>query len=273
MIDVDLALAFTTGMVATVNPCGFAMLPAYLSFFLGVERDRATTSRALVVGTAVTAGFVGTFAVVGLVVNHVTRSVYEVAPWVSLVIGGALSVVGVFMLLGFDPTVRLPRLDRGGRTGGVGSMTLFGISYAVVSIGCELPIFLVAMSGAFGKNLASGALYFVFLGLGAAAILVSLSITLALARQSLLQLMRRVLPYVNRIAGGLLVVAGAYVAWYGWFEIREGQDDATVDRVTDWSFTAGDWLQQNRELIVMVFALLLLVAGWYAARTRKTSVR
>ncbi|MFN7150094.1 MAG: cytochrome C biosynthesis protein, partial [Microthrixaceae bacterium] len=24
-------------MVATVNPCGFAMLPAYLSYFLGLE--------------------------------------------------------------------------------------------------------------------------------------------------------------------------------------------------------------------------------------------
>ncbi|MSV49377.1 MAG: cytochrome c biogenesis protein CcdA, partial [Actinobacteria bacterium] len=26
-----LALAFSAGMVATVNPCGFAMLPAYLA--------------------------------------------------------------------------------------------------------------------------------------------------------------------------------------------------------------------------------------------------
>jgi cytochrome c biogenesis protein CcdA len=225
------------------------------------------------VGTAVTSGFVGTFAVVGLVVNHVTRSVYDVAPWVSLVIGAALILIGALMLSGFDPTVRLPRLDRGGRSGGVGSMTLFGISYAVVSIGCELPVFLVAMSGAFGKNLASGVIYFVFLGLGAAAVLVSLTITLAMAQQSLVQLMRRVLPFVNRIAGGLLVLAGAYVAWYGWFEIRDGRNDATVDRVTDWSFTAGDWLQQNRDVIVLVFALLVLVAGWYAARNRRTSVR
>ena len=55
-----------------------------------------------------TTGFVGTFAVVGLVVSRVTRSVYDVAPWISLVIGGALIVVGVLMLRGFDPTVRLP---------------------------------------------------------------------------------------------------------------------------------------------------------------------
>jgi cytochrome c biogenesis protein CcdA len=268
VIDVDLAIAFSTGMVATVNPCGFAMLPAYLSFFLGVERDRASLSRALVVGTAVTTGFVGTFAVVGLLVSRVTRSVYDVAPWITLVIGAVLILVGVLMLRGFDPTVRLPRLDRGGRSGGVASMTVFGVSYAVASVGCELPIFLVAMSGAFGKNLASGVVYFVFFGLGFAAILVTLSITLAMARQSVVQLMRRVLPHINRIAGGLLVLAGAYVTWYGWLEIRKDPNDATVKRVTDWSFSAGDWLQQNRDLIVLVFALLVLVVGWLATRTR-----
>ena len=37
VIDAPLGLAFAPGMVATVNPCGFAMLPAYLGYFLGLE--------------------------------------------------------------------------------------------------------------------------------------------------------------------------------------------------------------------------------------------
>ena len=37
--------------------------------------------------------------------------------------------------------VHLPRLDRGGRTGSLGSMVLYGVSYAVVSLGCTLPTF------------------------------------------------------------------------------------------------------------------------------------
>ena len=48
MIDGAFAYAFTAGMVASVNPCGFAMLPAYLSYFLGIEGqadDRSTTAR------------------------------------------------------------------------------------------------------------------------------------------------------------------------------------------------------------------------------------
>ena len=273
MIDVDLALAFTTGMVATVNPCGFAMLPAYLSFFLGLEDERASISRALVVAVAVTAGFAATFAVVGLVVTRITNSVYDVAPWFSLVIGAALALFGMALLAGVDPSVRLPRLERGGRSGDIGSMSLFGISYAVASIGCELPLFLAAMSGAFGKNLVSGVVYFVVFGTGFGAIMLTLTIALAVARQSIVQSVRRVLPYVNRVAGALLLLAGAYVAWYGWIEIRDDPNDATVTRVTDWSATVADWLQTNRDVIVVLALGALAVGGVFAARSRRADVR
>ena len=55
--------AFGVGMVAAVNPCGFATLPAYLSLYLGTEeegfskRTPATRLlRALLVGATVSSG-------------------------------------------------------------------------------------------------------------------------------------------------------------------------------------------------------------------------
>lgn len=33
------ASAFALGLIALVNPCGFALLPAYLGFFLAVDDD------------------------------------------------------------------------------------------------------------------------------------------------------------------------------------------------------------------------------------------
>jgi len=53
----NIALAFTTGMLATVNPCGFAMLPAYLSYFLGVESADGKCAT-----EDITSTFVGTLA-------------------------------------------------------------------------------------------------------------------------------------------------------------------------------------------------------------------
>ena len=74
MIDGAFALAFLSGVVAAVNPCGFAMLPAYLSYFLGLENQapadepaRAGVARALVVSASVSAGFLAVFTVLGFV--------------------------------------------------------------------------------------------------------------------------------------------------------------------------------------------------------------
>ena len=60
MFSADLAFPFTLGLVAAFNPCGFAMLPVYVSFFLGKDADSSTARnimRALKVGLALTADF------------------------------------------------------------------------------------------------------------------------------------------------------------------------------------------------------------------------
>ena len=37
MNSTRLLFAFSVGMAAAINPCGFALLPAYLSYYLGLE--------------------------------------------------------------------------------------------------------------------------------------------------------------------------------------------------------------------------------------------
>ena len=136
------AIYLAMGMAATVNPCGFAMLPAYLAYFLGIDdgTDEVTPvtvnlARALRVAVAVSAGFLAVFAVAGTVAELTSLPVYEQAGWISIVIGLALAVLGVAMLFGFELNVRLPRLDRGGRQRTVTSMFVFGVSYAIASLG------------------------------------------------------------------------------------------------------------------------------------------
>ena len=65
--------AFALGMVALINPCGFALLPAYLGFFLGLddaehERSRLVAlNRAQIVGLTMSVGFLVVFGLLGLV--------------------------------------------------------------------------------------------------------------------------------------------------------------------------------------------------------------
>ena len=274
MIDAPFALAFTTGMVATVNPCGFAMLPAYLSFFVGVDqRDddtRTSLARALLVGLTVTLGFVLTFTLLGVIVKQLTDRVYDAASWVSIVVGVGLIVFGIALLAGHELNLRLPHLDRGGRTDGLGSMFVFGVSYAVASLGCSLPIFLVYIYSQFDAGVANGIATAIAFTAGFGLVLVSLTIALALAKQSLVHQVRRVLPYVNRIAGALLVLTGAYVAYYGTVEIRGAQTaGAPVDKVTDWSTTWSTWFNENYALVGLLGGLAVVAAVAFVATARR----
>jgi hypothetical protein len=86
-----------------------------------------------------------------------------VAPWISLVIGSALVILGIALLAGFELNVRVPRLDRGGREGS--RRWRSSESYAVASLRCELRSSR-GISGVFGRGLASGVAYFVAFTLG-----------------------------------------------------------------------------------------------------------
>lgn len=249
MIDAPLALAFTAGLVGVVNPCGFALLPAYLSFFVGAdgtERETARRSlqRGLLSGLAVSLGFAGTFVVLGSIGQQALGRAQDIGPKVSIAVGAVLVVMGIAFLRGWQPKLARMRLEKGGRDRTFASMAVFGVSYAVTSIGCAITPFLVYASSTASANLVSQVAASGAYALGAALLLTSLSVSLAVARRGLVTRIRSVLPHVQRISGALLVVTGAYVAYYGWFEIRQGSGassgNALVERVWDLSFAAQD---------------------------------
>ena len=270
MIDAPLALAFASGMVATVNPCGFAMLPAYLGYFLGLEgqgRDvQASVSRSLAVGLSVSGGFLVVFGLAGLAIYHLQASIYEWVPWATIVIGLALAVLGIAMVRGFEPVIALPKMQRGGRTTGGGSMFVFGISYAIASISCALPLFTSAVVGTFRReNIVSSAAVFVAYALGMTLVLLVLTVSLGMAKQGLLRRLRQALPYINRVSGVIILVAGLYLAHYGWYERRvragdAGDGSAAVDAVTGWSGDISNWVTDVGSIRLGLLLSLALAA-------------
>jgi len=280
VIDAPLAAAFTAGMVATVNPCGFAMLPAYLGYFLGIDQgddaeSGASLTRALLVGTIVSAGFLLLFAIAGALVSWTSLAVGRWSPWLTVGIGLALFALGIAFLAGWEPALALPRLDKGGRTRGMWSMFVFGISYAVASLSCTIGPFTAVVATTFSRSsVASGVATFVAYGLGMALLLMVLTVSLALARQGVLAKLRSAMPYFTRIAGAIMVIAGAYLAWYGVYEIRliqQGKQDATrgpVGLVTRWSSDISSWLGDLDPLTVALVLALVVCGGVLIALLR-----
>ena len=240
-------LALAAGLVAAVNPCGFAMLPAYLGFFLG--RDEPTTSktaaitRAIPVAASVSAGFVAVFSAVGIVLQPVKSTILDASPYASMVIGVGLVLFGLATLAGRQPKLTLPMLNRGGRSQGMGSMFLYGVSYAIASLGCTLPIFTSAVVGTFSReSFASGVAVMAAYGVGMSLVLIVLTLAIALARDSVVGLLRGGMRHVERVSGVLMVVMGSYVVWYGIFAQRVKTDPTAdagpVEFVDKWSVEA-----------------------------------
>lgn len=241
MFSGPFALALTAGMAATVNPCGFALLPAYLSAFIGMQEGGsrvAAVGRAIGVSLVLTAGFVTVFGLFGIVLSPVLGEVQEFAPWFTVVFGVALVGLGAWLVTGHQLVVKIPKLERGGADGTLVSMYLFGISYAVASLSCAIPNFLLVTSGAANEDsFVSRLLTFVLYGVGMGVIVTVLTIAVAFARSGVVARFRSLIPRMNLIAGALLLVAGAYVAYYGWYELRlfhfgGSVDDPIVDRAT-----------------------------------------
>jgi cytochrome c-type biogenesis protein len=280
--DVPVAFAFAAGLVATINPCGFAMLPAYLSYFMGLDNTgplgRGTSvARGLCVGAVVSAGFLVVFGVSGALVNAGFRWIIDYVPWVALVIGVALAGLGVAMLVfGFQLNVALPHLERGGSSRRYGSVFLFGVSYAVASLSCALPVFL-AVTGAASTTptLLSGVLTYVVYGLGMSMLLVVLTVALAIANHGVVRRLRALLPHVGRVSGAILVASGAYITAYWVTNLRDplaarGAAFRFVERSQTW---LTDQLGSRPELWATVFGLLIAVAAAYVLWARRPDSR
>ena len=285
----SLSLAAAAGMLAAVNPCGVALLPAYLSLLVrdprrDGERDgrTAATGRALLLSAAMTVGFTVLFGLFGLAWGPVTDALQRRLPWFSVVFGLLLAAAGCWLAAGRAITVPgvAPRARR--VTGSVPSMVLFGAAYALASLGCTIGPFLAVVVAALrADGAARGAALFLAYGAGMGLVVATAALATALASTAVLRVLRRAGAALHRVGGGVLVASGGYVAYHGWYEARllsgAGAGDPVV-RAADavQQRVAGVLAAAGAPPVVWTFVALLAVAGAAAlagARRRARSLR
>ena len=233
-----LGFAFGAGLAAAFNPCGFAMLPAYMGLYMGTgdagdgPHPVRQLGRALLVGGAVTAGFVLLFGVAGVVIGIGARSIVgDVLPWLGLVIGVLLAIVGAWVLGGGKLYTALPQQAATKiahpSNNNVSGYFLSGVSYGVASLSCTLPIFLAVIGTTFAvSSIFTSLSQFVLYALGMGTIIVVLTLGMAVFKGTMVQLLRRALPYIQPVGAWLMVVAGAYITFY-WLSLG-----GLLDRLT-----------------------------------------
>jgi len=264
---VPISIALVAGGLAVVNPCGFPLLPAFLSFYLGADERRLPPAptrilQGLLVGALVTVGFLGFFALVGLPVSYGVGAIARAVPWAGLATGVALALAGLLTLLGRHLRLPMHLRVQPRRERRLGAMLLFGIGYGAASLGCTLPLFLTLV----GASLSGGGKITTFLayGAGMAVVLMALSVLVALAREGAARAVRPLLPYMNRLAGLLLLASGGYLFYY-WARLRFGDtatvaDDPIVSFGVRFSGQARNFADGNGSLILVGAAVIVALA-------------
>lgn len=219
MSNLPLFFAFSAGLLASVNPCGFAMLPGFVAYYLGSkESEESPTAMrlraAILLGLAVTAGFMTLFVSAGVVLSVSGQYLSRTLPWLGVIIGLALVVLGIWTLLGHVLPVTLPTLTvkRYGRS--PQAMFLYGIAYGLVSLGCALPVFLSVVAGALTTGgLVPSVSMFVSYSLGMGTVLVAMALGSVLLKGTIAHWLRGLLPHVKTFSSIILVVAGLYLIY------------------------------------------------------------
>lgn len=278
-----LALAFSAGLVATINPCGFAMLPAYLSYFMGIQdedRSRSAAVRtALVVGGVVSTGFLVVFGIAGIVIAAVSRSVAtQWIPWLALAVGVGIVLLGIALLFGYQLTVGIPKAKRGRRGEGFGNVFGFGVSYAVASLSCTLPVFLTVVATQITqRSFVSGLTIFLAYAAGMATVLMALTVVLAIGKHSFVNWLRASVRYVNRVSGVVLVIAGAWIIWFWSTALASGagalSDSATFGFIESLQASIVNFVADNTLLVAVLGIAIVLGAAAFVARVRSTHTR
>jgi cytochrome c-type biogenesis protein len=248
----SLALALAAGMLAAVNPCGFALLPAYLSVLV-IGDDSPGTARAVGRALALTAwmtvGFIAVFGVFGLVVSPVASQVQQYLPWFTVAFGVSVAAAGLWLVAGRELPTWRPGGSRGGAlTRSAPAMVGFGASYATASLTCSIAPFLALVVTSFrAGSTGEGVLLYVAYGVGMGLLVGLAAVAVALARRGLVTRLRRTGRWVPRVGGLLLLVVGAYVAWYGAWELRvlDGGDpaDPVIEAAARLQRTLADWVR------------------------------
>jgi len=288
MTSVDqglIGLAFAAGLVAALNPCGFAMLPAYLLLVVRGQqsgeqavtpRGLAPLGRALAATVGMALGFLTVFGVFGLLTISAASTVQRYLPYGTVVIGVVLVILGVWLLAGRELTALTPRAMRArwAPTVRLGSMYGYGVSYAIASLSCTIGPFLAVTAAGLrgGSVVGSVAIYLAYVA-GLTLVVGVLAVAAAAASSVLADRLRRILPFVNRISGALLVLVGLYVGYYGLYELRlisgaqVNPQDAVITAAGRLQGVLAGWVHQHGAWPWAV-TLVVLVAGglagaWY----------
>jgi cytochrome c-type biogenesis protein len=202
-----LAFAFSAGVFSLFSPCSYALLPGYVSYYLGA---RFGVVKALTGGLACTLGLITVFATIGGLATSLGELVPQIIPLLDIAAGVILIAMGLGNLLDFKMPFISLNIGPSKRQGFLGLYT-YGIVYGLAGVGCSAPIFVSVLFYSMSKGLAQGVFSFIAYAIGMGAPLIVTTVLLSQAKDYMIW---RINMATEKLSGAVLVAVGLYLIYF-----------------------------------------------------------
>ncbi len=211
--------SFMQGVVAFFAPCAVALLPGYIFAFVSrSEESQPTLSTKTIRGLKLSflsiAGILLIYTIAGGMIIVAAQVLKVYMKWITIGMGSVLILLGLLMMLGksFSFSINMNSTHQRSETA---EAFVFGMAYAIGALGCLFPLFLVVATQAMAAPSAmQGASYIGAYFVGISIMMIITILLSTFARDFLMKYLRKILPYMERLTGGLLILAGLYVIYY-----------------------------------------------------------
>jgi cytochrome c biogenesis protein CcdA len=259
-IETVLTVAFVAGVFATFNPCGFAMLPAYLSLAIldssEESKRRTQVAKALTFSGFMGLGIVGVFSLFSLIIFPISTAIQKYLPYVTVLIGLLIFIFGIALI--FKGPVILKKLwsPNVSPTGNWKTYILYGVTFALGSISCTIGPFLAVTSTSLGGTYLESLLSYIFYGLGFTVTIGVLAIATALSRDLLIKRIRGAGGLLEKIMGGLMALVGLYLIYFAIYELAFQYGWGINQSITDFAFSIQGWIIDKVSTLLSAIGLL-----------------
>jgi cytochrome c biogenesis protein CcdA len=213
--------SFIQGVFAFLAPCAIALLPGYIVAFISRNsQNNPAASKRLYRGLKLALlsilGILAVYAIAGILIIVAAQVLKDYMMWITIGMGVVLIIMGIAMVGGMDISFSININNPTHKTEAVEAF-VFGVAYAIGALGCLFPLFLVVATQAMAApSVWMGASYIGAYFVGISGMMIGTILLSTFAKELLMKYLRKILPYMVRITGGLLIVAGIYVIYYQW---------------------------------------------------------
>ena len=223
MDQTALGIAFVAGVFATFNPCGFAMLPAYLSLAIlegGNQPRRAQLiGRALKFSSLMGVGILTVFSIFSLAIFPISTSIQRYLPYITTALGIGVVALGGYILWRGPVAIGKIWSPQVSPTGNFLTYILYGVTFALGSISCTIGPFLAITSRAINENYLHSLLIYIFYALGFIVTIAILALLTAFSQQFLIRKIRNSGGILERAMALIIILVGLYLIYFGATEL------------------------------------------------------